>query len=167
MSKFAIIILIGLLAYWAIRYIYNEIKRTVRVVFNKRRTRVSDRELQDFIKNQQMRMMNTIDIKDFYKEKQYLIQKGFNEAGVYIFKNLDNNMKYVGQSVNVVNRVETHLKGRGNEDLYRDIKNNHRFLIEFIKLEDSNFYNLDELEKYYIAKYNSFISGYNKTRGNS
>lgn len=165
MSKILVILLVGLLVYRVVKYVYYEIKATVKRKSNK--GKVSDREFEEFMRSQQMRMANSIDIRDFHKEKRYLIEKGFNEAGVYIFKNLDNNKKYVGQSVNVVDRVETHLRGRGNEDLYRDIKNKNRFVIEFIRLEDSNFYNLNDLEKHYISEHNSFLSGYNKTRGNS
>lgn len=105
---------------------------------------------------------------DFVCKRASLVKKGYDTEGVYIFTNLSKgNQKYVGQSINMINRVNTHLIGRGNKDLYNDIKRGNEFTIELIKLRESEFAQLDMLEKYWITKNNSYYNGYNKTRGNS
>ena len=89
-----------------------------------------------------------------------------NFAGVYILYNKSKNMYYVGQSKQVLNRVNAHFTGKGNGDVYADYKYGDIFSIRMIALENSGFNSLNELERNTIARYNSFSSGYNKTRGN-
>lgn len=110
---------------------------------------------------------NAILIKDFNRRITYM-QNNYNEPGVYIFSNLSrNSYKYVGQSVNMVNRVKTHLRGSGNPEMYNDIMNGDIFAINLIKLDETNFIDLNSLERHYIKQYNSYHNGYNRTRGNS
>ena len=105
---------------------------------------------------------------EFVCKRTGLQRKGYNTEGVYIFTNLSKgNQKYVGQSIDMLNRVNAHLIGRGNKDLYSDIQRGDEFTIELIKLKESEFTQLDMLEKYWITKNNSYYNGYNKTRGNS
>lgn len=119
------------------------------------------RELQRVLKR------NSIVVSDFLSKKQSLVKRGYNTQGVYIFTNLSKkNRKYVGQSVNLVYRVETHIKGKGNPDLYKDLIKGDTFVVELIKLKDTSFKDLNGLERHYIAKHDSFYNGYNKTRGN-
>lgn len=111
---------------------------------------------------------NSVLADEYIYKKQYLKSRGFETEGAYIFTNTSkNNYRYVGQSINVMNRIDTHLKGRGNPDVYRDIMNGDVFAIELIKLSDTDFYDLNGLESYLIAKHNTYYNGYNKTRGNS
>ena len=67
----------------------------------------------------------------------------------------------------VQNMLDNHIKGRGNPELYCDIEKGDEFAVKIIKLTDTNFDNLNDLERHYIAKYNSYYNGYNKTRGNT
>lgn len=108
-----------------------------------------------------------IKLEDFAYKKKALVNQDFNNAGIYIFTNLDNGAKYVGQSINPINRIDNHIKGRGNPELYCDIEKGDKFAVKIIKLTDTNFDNLNDLERHYIAKYNSYYNGYNKTRGNT
>lgn len=85
-------------------------------------------------------------------------------AGVYIFKNTNKNIYYVGQSVQVNKRLRDHVRGRGNPELYRDYKRGHPFEVNVIPCHKSD---LNRVERKYIRKYNSYYQGYNKTRGNS
>lgn len=106
-------------------------------------------------------------LKDFKRKLVHLKTQKLNQPGVYIFSNLSkNNYKYIGQSIDMMSRVMTHIKGSGNPEMYKDIISGDIFAINFIKLKDTNFSTLNSLERYYIAKYNTYYNGYNKTRGN-
>lgn len=87
-------------------------------------------------------------------------------SGIYVLHNKNNNRRYVGQSVKVLNRVNTHFNGRGNQDVYRDYRNGHDWGITLINFENSGYRNLNDMEREMITAYNSYHNGYNKTRGN-
>ena len=89
-----------------------------------------------------------------------------NFAGVYILHNKTKNMYYVGQGQQILNRVNAHFTGKGNGDVYADYKYGDVFTIRMIALKNSGFSTLNELERNTIMTYNSFATGYNKTRGN-
>lgn len=94
----------------------------------------------------------------------YALTKNF--AGVYILFNSTKNMYYVGQAKEVLNRVNAHFTGKGNGDVYADYKYGDAFTIKMIALDKSGFKTLNDLERNTIMTYDSFSSGYNKTRGN-
>lgn len=149
------LIVIIIIIYWGIKFLkYN--------TFNK----VKKIDVEAVIEAEKMKMMNTIYARDFYKYENELNERGFGTRGIYIFTNLKNNKSYVGQSINILSRIRTHLGGRGNPELYRDIEKGNKFTIQLVRLADSEFSNLDSLEKHYISKHDSYVSGYNKTRGN-
>lgn len=89
-----------------------------------------------------------------------------NFMGVYILYNKTKNMYYVGQGKEVLNRVNSHFTGKGNGDVYADYKYGDYFTIKMIALDKSGYASLNELERNTIMTYDSFASGYNKTRGN-
>lgn len=86
--------------------------------------------------------------------------------GCYIFHNLTKNIYYVGQSINVVQRVANHIQGRGNADVYFDLRSGDDFRVSIININDTDYLTLNSLEKYLIHSYNANIHGYNKTAGN-
>ena len=135
--------------------------------FKKKKRKLSEEEIEKYIKNEQMKSRNTIFLNDFDRERNSLTRKGFTSPGIYIFTNLNNGRKYVGQSKNILSRVNTHLKGRGNDDLFSDIQRGYDFTLQLVKLSETKYKNLNSLEKYYIKKMKAFTHGYNKTRGNS
>lgn len=164
MQNFIEVAIICFVAYWTIKIVYAFLYNKIMGPINeKRREKNGD----DIIARERMRMNNTVEASNFFARKRDLEARGFSTKGVYIFTNKTNNRKYVGQSVNILNRVSTHLKGRGNEDVHFDMQLGQRFTIEFIKLEGSNSRSLNALEKHYITKHNSYRGGYNKTSGNS
>ncbi len=87
-------------------------------------------------------------------------------TGVYILFNQTKNKYYVGQGKSVFNRVNSHFTGHGNGDVYADYKYGDVFTIRMIRLDQSGFQTLNELERNTIMTYNAFSKGYNKTRGN-
>lgn len=72
----------------------------------------------------------------------------------------------MGQGKAVLDRVNHHFSGCGNRDVYADYKYGDFFTIKMIKLKNSGFYTLNELERNTIACYDAYNKGYNRTRGN-
>lgn len=87
--------------------------------------------------------------------------------GLYFIHNKILNKFYIGKSKNVFNRVRDHFrKGKGNPGVYEDYDCGFDFAISFIRLEDSPFDDLYELEDNAIRAYNSIEpNGYNKVIG--
>lgn len=90
-----------------------------------------------------------------------------NVTGVYILHNETQDRYYVGQSVKVFNRLTQHFSGKnGNMDVLMDYLRGDHWTIHIIRLRDTTYDNLDDLERNTIALYDAFESGYNATRGN-
>jgi hypothetical protein len=70
---------------------------------------------------------------------------------------------YVGQSTNVYQRVHNHFNGKGNGDVYADIKCGKWVYVSFVRCEE---YELNDMEIKLIFIFNATES-YNKTRGGS
>ena len=87
-------------------------------------------------------------------------------VGVYVLFNKSKQKYYVGQAKKVLSRINAHLTGHGNGDVYADYKYGDQFTIKAIALQNSGYRSLDELEKDTIAAYNAYNKGYNRTRGN-
>ncbi len=68
---------------------------------------------------------------------------------------------YIGQSVNVFRRVHNHFNGKGNGDIYADIKYGKWVYVRFIRCEKQE---MNDLEKRLIATFDA-TSSYNKTKG--
>ena len=100
-------------------------------------------------------------------------------AGIYAYRNKINGKYYIGQSVCIRNRLKQHLsRSRNNYDpniaLHRHWKKYGLVNFELIILEsfipdmpqEELIKRLDDLEKHYIERYNSYGStGYNCTYG--
>ena len=86
--------------------------------------------------------------------------------GCYILTNTDDNKKYVGQSIHVITRVNNHLTGHGNPDVFLDFSNGKHFVVQLIKYDSSKFADLNTMEKTFISRYNTCEKGYNRTHGN-
>jgi group I intron endonuclease len=91
-------------------------------------------------------------------------------CGIYYIKNTLNNNMYIGQSVNIKTRFCAHrssLKNNKhyNEKLQEDFNKYGIDIFEFGILEECEIEFLDELEQYYIKKYNTVESGYNNASG--
>ncbi len=99
--------------------------------------------------------------------KKGYVSSSYQIKGVYVLYNATKNMYYVGQGINIINRVNSHLNGSGNGDVYADYKYGDKFTIKLISLDSTEFKSLNELEKNLISYYNSYKYGYNKTKGNN
>ena len=90
----------------------------------------------------------------------------YKRQGVYIIYNITKDMYYVGQSKHVMARVNSHLTGHGNGDVYADYKYGDEFEITLIPLKESGYSSLNAMEKDTIDMYDAYTKGYNRTRGN-
>ena len=86
--------------------------------------------------------------------------------GVYILHNTTKDLYYVGQAIDTVGRINSHLTGKGNGDVYADYKYGDAFTIKILPLDSSGCATLNELERCTIDAYDACRKGYNKTRGN-
>lgn len=88
-------------------------------------------------------------------------------AGTYVLCNQEEHKHYVGQATSFQRRLHQHFTGKGNPDVYFDYRSGKPFTIYLFPLNGSRFANLNDQERHYIAKYNAFKNGYNKTHGNA
>ena len=87
-------------------------------------------------------------------------------VGVYVIHNESRDMYYVGQAKRLFFRINQHLTGHGNGDVYADYKYGDDFSIKIVPLSDSGYKDIDLLEKDLIDEYHACDSGYNRTFGN-
>lgn len=99
---------------------------------------------------------------------------------IYMIENIKNNKVYIGQTINLVNRIESHYKDfitnkhkkKLQEDYNRYGLENFKFkVLEIInpdRIENKKLVSiyLHHRENYYIDKYNSIEEGYNTNKAN-
>lgn len=94
--------------------------------------------------------------------------------GIYKFTNKQNGKSYIGQSVDISQRIKDHEQRAFNnypsnkeyeKSFYRALRKYgiNNFDFEILELCDKN--KLNEREKYYIELYDSYKNGYNETLG--
>lgn len=69
-------------------------------------------------------------------------------TGVYILHNTDSGEYFVEQSGKALHAIHDRLTGSGGDDVYRDVLSGDTFTVRVVKLTDSNFDNLDDLEEH-------------------
>lgn len=92
--------------------------------------------------------------------------------GIYKITNKINNKCYIGQSKNISKRWRSHKSNAYNPNeksynypLYRAFRKYGLENFSFEILEECSIKDLNQKEKYYINKFNSFFNGYNLTLG--
>lgn len=100
------------------------------------------------------------------------LTKGEKISGIYKITNLNNNKVYIGQAVNIAERLRTHIKaGIGidptNSELYKDMKKIGVENFTFEILEACPPSMLNDKEKFWISFYHGQDFGYNITKGGS
>ena len=98
-----------------------------------------------------------------YYHSYYGNLKQWDYSGVYVIQNLHNKYYYVGQSKQILKRVNNHLTGKGNGNLYADYKYGAQLEITLIKVPNDR---LNEVERFLIDKLQATTKGYNRTAGN-
>ena len=71
------------------------------------------------------------------------------------------NEVYVGQSLHICNRVRNHLNGKGNGDVYADVREGKPVFVHFERCEEAQ---MNALERRLIDAFHATES-YNSTRG--
>lgn len=90
------------------------------------------------------------------------------QGSIYLFRNILNGKCYVGQTIHIQERYKDHLYHAQNKPETPFHKALAKYGIEnfeFVILEKCDVSKLDELEKYYIQKYQAYSKGYNCTLG--
>ncbi|MBD5445731.1 MAG: GIY-YIG nuclease family protein [Mycoplasma sp.] len=109
----------------------------------------------------------TLTIQEFLELREKTIRMGgeseYDRSEVYVIFNKDSKMYYVGQSINLIKRVNNHFTGKGNGDVYADYKYGAEFEITLIPCHQND---LNKVEKHYIEFFNAYGKGYNKNKGN-
>lgn len=92
--------------------------------------------------------------------------------GIYCFTNKVNGKKYVGQSLSIETRFNSHKNCHLNESyngydtkFYRALRKHSFENFSFSVLEECSKDKLNEKERYYISTLNSFKEGYNSSVG--
>lgn len=92
--------------------------------------------------------------------------------GIYKIQNLINGKCYIGQSKNIQQRWKNHLYTTENSSdhsynnpLYKSIRKYGIENFSFEVLEECLVSELNDKEKFYVQKYDSFFNGYNLTLG--
>lgn len=70
---------------------------------------------------------------------------------------------YVGQSINMYQRVHQHFNGKGNGDVYADIKYGKQVYVKFIPCDRTK---MNKTEKELISAFRA-TNSYNRTKGGS
>lgn len=130
------------------------------------------RRIKNRIKN--IKASKEVSVEEFFQVRNakkgkrghpyYSLKKKYE--GVYVIFNKTKGKYYVGQGIDLFNRVNSHFTGKGNGDVYADYKYGDEFTIKLIPLKKSGYKKLNALEKDTIFTYNAYFTGYNKTRGN-
>ncbi|MDE7088223.1 MAG: GIY-YIG nuclease family protein [Malacoplasma sp.] len=109
----------------------------------------------------------TLTTQEFFKLREKAIKMGgqskYDRSGVYVIFNKNSKMYYVGQSINLIKRVNNHFTGKGNGDVYADYKYGAEFEITLIPCSHQD---LNKVERHYIEIFNAYGKGYNKNKGN-
>ena len=134
--------------------------------------RKKDLELKGRV-NEMVQNQVTTNANNFLKDYNSLAKKrngaigNLDASGVYVLFNTTKQLYYVGQSINVLKRVKTHLTGSGNGDVYADVYADFKYNDNFeVTIHHCNKDELNDIERAFITKYKASTSqGYNKNRG--
>ena len=93
------------------------------------------------------------------------IKEVYKMIGIYKIENKINGKIYIGQSNNLERRKTEHFNGSTKQEIDRAIVEEGKENFTFTVIEYCKESELDALEQYWIAYYDSYYNGYNHTKG--
>lgn len=159
---------------------FDELVNTAIDIQTKKEHKIKETENKNLEINSVCDSLKFVTIEEFEKNwilsaKERIGLKYSDSPGCYIFlifKNVPSDIKdymykseevYVGQSLKVNDRVHMHISGKGNGDIYADVKNEKAVYVARVNCnkKDLNYYETGLIEKF------NACSSYNKTKGGS
>jgi len=151
-----------------------------KIAEEKRKDKEISRSLKKFTKDylanlKKVERYNARMVEKKLKDAEKLRQLGANsevKAGfgcIYKFTNIETGKVYIGQSINIRNRIEGHKYQafkEGGAKFQEALSEYGTRMFTFEIIERCAEEYLDAWEVWYIAKHNSYREGYNSTRGN-
>lgn len=87
------------------------------------------------------------------------------KTGIYKITEKDTGYCYIGQAVDLNRRLREHKNAYSNQLIDRYIREKGKDNFSFEIIEECDISQLNEREKYYIEKFNSYRNGFNQTPG--
>ena len=81
--------------------------------------------------------------------------KNLDFPGVYIIYNPKSKQHFVGKGNTVLKKIDRQFRGYGNQDVYTAYQKNIKLTVRAIKLENSNYDNIDILARDISQKLNA------------
>ena len=106
---------------------------------------------------------NGITPKEFFYIYKNRVKNTGDYVGVYVLYNVDKDMYYVGQAKKLFHRINQHFTGRGNGDVYADVKYGKYVFVKLFPCPKSD---MNDLECRLIESFNG-LQSYNRTAGGS
>lgn len=139
----------------------------------KRIAEKNERTINDIVDGLNFQLVSKVENMWIVSQEKHLGLKYITDPGCYVFLIFDKVQTkkeikeckyqdvYVGQSINVNSRVHNHINGKGNGDIYADIRSGKRVFVATILVPDTD---LNDIEIGLIKYFNAEKS-YNKTHG--
>jgi len=89
------------------------------------------------------------------KQNDVKFMKELDFEGLYLIKNKSKKRYYLGKGANVFRKVDRHFRGYGNQDIFADYEKKNRFVVCFMRLENSGYETLSDYEKSIIQELRS------------
>ena len=83
--------------------------------------------------------------------------------GIYKITNLINNQSYIGQSINIEQRIKQHFRNKDKIAIDNAIQKYGKENFQWEIVEECSLKELNEREQYWILYYDTYRYGYNQT----
>jgi len=104
--------------------------------------------VEEFLKLYDTRIHNFDSKRDDIK-----IMKQMDFEAVYTLHNKKKDIYYVGKSSAVLRKIRRHFEGYESESVYKDWKAGDDFTIKVLRLQDTEYENINQLETSIVKKY--------------
>ena len=81
------------------------------------------------------------------KQRDIKFMKNLDFAGIYIIYNPKSKQHFIGKGNTVLKKIDRQFRGYGNQDIYSAYQKNVKLTVKAIKLENSDYDNIDILAR--------------------